>query len=111
MNATPEAARIMMEVIKAKNPSVGLPAGGVKDAAVAGQISGHGRKRSWARIQGSVPAPSASGASSLLASLLATLGHGDKPANTSGYRKRRQAVRRPLFRILFGLCSGDARRE
>lgn len=38
VNATPEAARIMMEVIKAKNPKVGFkPAGGVKDAAVAGQ--------------------------------------------------------------------------
>ena len=84
VNATPEAARIMMEVIKAKNPKVGFkPAGGVKDAAVAGQYLAMAEEilgKEWVS-----PRTFRFGASSLLASLLATLGHGDKPANTSGY--------------------------
>ena len=84
VNATPEAARIMMEVIKAKNPKVGFkPAGGVKDAAVAGQYLAMAEEilgKDWVSAR-----TFRFGASSLLASLLATLGHGDKPANTSGY--------------------------
>ncbi|PTT54749.1 deoxyribose-phosphate aldolase [Aeromonas sp. HMWF015] len=84
VNATPEAARIMMEVIKAKNPKVGFkPAGGVKDAAVAGQYLAMAEEvlgNDWVSAR-----TFRFGASSLLASLLATLGHGDKPANTSGY--------------------------
>jgi deoxyribose-phosphate aldolase len=53
----------------------------VKDAAVAGQY--HGEEilgKDWVSAR-----TFRFGASSLLASLLATLGHGDKPANTSGY--------------------------
>lgn len=84
VNATLEAARIMMEVIKAKNPNVGFkPAGGVKDAAVAGQYLAMAEEllgSDWVSAR-----TFRFGASSLLASLLATLGHGDKPAATSGY--------------------------
>lgn len=84
VNATLESARIMMEVIKAKNPKVGFkPAGGVKDAAVAGQYLAMAEEilgKDWVSAR-----TFRFGASSLLASLLATLGHGDKPANTSGY--------------------------
>ncbi|MGL4715145.1 MAG: deoxyribose-phosphate aldolase, partial [Aeromonas sp.] len=74
----------MMEVIKAKNPNVGFkPAGGVKDAAVAGQYLAMAEEllgSDWVSAR-----TFRFGASSLLASLLATLGHGDKPAATSGY--------------------------
>jgi deoxyribose-phosphate aldolase len=83
VNATPEAARIMMEVIKAKNPKVGFkPAGGVKEPPW--RVS----TWPWRRDLGKDWVSARTfrfGASSLLASLLATLGHGDKPANTSGY--------------------------
>ena len=71
----------MLTVIKAKNPVGFKAAGGVKDAAKA---AGTCTWRPDPGGTGYLPAPSA-GASSLLASLLATLGHGDKPANTSGY--------------------------
>ncbi|MGL5949509.1 MAG: deoxyribose-phosphate aldolase [Aeromonas sp.] len=84
VNATPEAARIMLSVIKAKNPAVGFkPAGGVKDAAVAGEYLAMA-----AQILGNdwvSPRTFRFGASSLLASLLATLGHADAPASSNGY--------------------------
>lgn len=84
VNATLESARIMMEVIKATDTRVGFkPAGGVKNAeqaaeylALAESILG----KEWVS-----PRTFRFGASSLLASLLATLGHGPKPAESTGY--------------------------
>lgn len=84
VNATLEAARIMLQVIKEKDPHVGFKAaGGVKDAAqaaeylaLADEIMGEG----WVSQR-----TFRFGASSLLASLLATLGHGSTPSGTSGY--------------------------
>ncbi|GAA4875830.1 deoxyribose-phosphate aldolase [Ferrimonas pelagia] len=84
VNATLESARIMMEVIAAKDTKVGFkPAGGVRNAeqaseylALAASILGN----DWVS-----PRTFRFGASSLLASLLATLGHGDKPAEGQGY--------------------------
>lgn len=84
VNATLDAARIMLGVIKAKNTKVGFkPAGGVKDAAKAAEylalaesILGQG----WVS-----PRTFRFGASSLLASLLATLGHGEAPTSQQGY--------------------------
>ncbi|WP_028116378.1 deoxyribose-phosphate aldolase [Ferrimonas senticii] len=83
VNATIEAARLMMEVIRDKDTSVGFkPAGGVRDAEqaalylnTAAEILGD----NWVS-----PRTFRFGASSLLGSLLATLGHGDKPA-AGGY--------------------------
>lgn len=83
-NATLEAARIMLQVIKEKNPRVGFKAaGGVKDAATAAEylaladeIMGEG----WV-----TPHTFRFGASSLLASLLATLGHGTSEEGVAGY--------------------------
>jgi deoxyribose-phosphate aldolase len=83
VNATPTAAQIMLEVIKQKNASVGFkPAGGVRnaeDAAVYLDLADSILGEEWA---------SASnfrfGASSLLASLLATLGH-QSDIDKSGY--------------------------
>ncbi|QIZ75939.1 deoxyribose-phosphate aldolase [Ferrimonas lipolytica] len=84
VNATIEAARIMMEVIKAKNTQVGFkPAGGVRDAEQAALFL-----NTAAEILGDdwvSPRTFRFGASSLLASLLATLGHGEKPAGNQGY--------------------------
>ncbi|WP_298441335.1 deoxyribose-phosphate aldolase [uncultured Ferrimonas sp.] len=84
VNATIEAARIMMEVIKAKNTKVGFkPAGGVRDAEQAALFL-----NTAAEILGNdwvSPRTFRFGASSLLASLLATLGHGEKPAGNQGY--------------------------
>ncbi len=84
VNATLESARIMMEVIKAKDPKVGFkPAGGVRNAEqakeyldLAASILGD----NWVS-----PRTFRFGASSLLDSLLATLGHGDAPAEGQGY--------------------------
>ena len=84
LNATLAAARIMLQVIKEKNPSVGFKAaGGVKDAVTAAEyltladeIMGEG----WVS-----PRTFRFGASSLLASLLLTLGHGATPAGAVGY--------------------------
>jgi len=84
VNATPTAAQIMLEVIKQKNTSVGFkPAGGVRnaeDAAIyldlADSILGH----EWANVN-----HFRFGASSLLTSLLATLGHQSDANASSGY--------------------------
>ena len=54
------------------------PAGGVKDAAVARVSTTAMAEGSWAGL--GIARTFRFGASSLLASLLATLGHGDKPA-------------------------------
>ena len=84
VNATLEAARIMMEVILARNPAVGFkPAGGVKDAAKAAEyldLAASILGDNWVS-----PRTFRFGASSLLASLLATLGHGPAPAANNGY--------------------------
>jgi deoxyribose-phosphate aldolase len=84
VNATLDAARIMMEVIKAKNTAVGFkPAGGVKDAAKAAEyldLAASILGDNWVS-----PRTFRFGASSLLASLLATLGHGQAPAANSSY--------------------------
>ena len=74
VNATPEAAKIMLEVIKEKNPAVGFKAaGGVKNAeqaadylALAESVLGE----NWVSAK-----TFRFGASSLLGSLLQTLGH------------------------------------
>ena len=83
VNATLEAAKIMLDVIKEKNPAVGFKAaGGVKNAAQAAEYlalatSILGDK--WIS-----PRTFRFGASSLLADLLATLGHQSQAAS-SGY--------------------------
>ena len=74
VNATPEAAKIMLEVIKEKNPAIGFKAaGGVKNAqqaadylALAESVLGE----NWVSAK-----TFRFGASSLLGSLLQTLGH------------------------------------
>lgn len=74
VNATPEAAKIMLHVIKEKNQKIGFkPAGGVRNAndaevylTLANDILG----KEWASKE-----HFRFGASSLLASLLETLGH------------------------------------
>ncbi|SHH71876.1 deoxyribose-phosphate aldolase [Ferrimonas marina] len=84
VNATLESARIMMEVIKAKDPKIGFkPAGGVRNAEQA---------QEYLQLAASILGPDwvsprtfRFGASSLLASLLATLGHGEAPAQGQGY--------------------------
>ncbi len=84
VNATPDAARLVLEEIKASGKSVGFkPAGGVKtteDAAVylglCDEIMGEG----WA-----TPATFRIGASGVLAALLATLDDQDAPTTSSGY--------------------------
>jgi deoxyribose-phosphate aldolase len=84
VNATPEAAKIMLEVIKNKNIDVGFkPAGGVKNAqdayvylSLADKILGE----EWATAE-----HFRFGASSLLASLLDTLGYASEVKTTSGY--------------------------
>ncbi len=83
VNATPEAAKVMLDVIKEKNPAVGFKAaGGVKNAeqaadylALAESVLGeHWVSAKTFRF----------GASSLLGSLLQTLGHQSQAAS-SGY--------------------------
>lgn len=84
VNATLEAAKIMLTVISEKNPAVGFkPAGGVKNAEQAGQYLDLAESilgKEWLS-----PAKFRFGASSLLANLLAELGLADKPADSSGY--------------------------
>lgn len=84
VNATPEAARILLEAIRASGRDVGLkPAGGVKTTADAGvylglcdEIMGPG----WAS-----PARFRIGASGVLTALLATLDGAEEPAGEGGY--------------------------
>jgi len=84
INATPTAAQIMLEVIKQKNPSVGFkPAGGVRnaeDAAVYLDLADSILGDEWATAN-----HFRFGASSLLASLLDTLGHKSNTDTSSGY--------------------------
>lgn len=84
VNATLESAEIMMTVISETKPAVGFkPAGGVKNAAQAAQYLELAESilgKEWV-----TPAKFRFGASSLLASLLAELELGEKPADTSGY--------------------------
>ena len=84
VNATLEAAEIMLSVIKEKDTQVGFkPAGGVRDAAAAAQFLGVAE-----RILGADWISSRTyrfGASSLLASLLHTLELSDAPAQSQGY--------------------------
>lgn len=83
VNATPEAARIMLQVIKEQNPTVGFKAaGGVKNAtqaadylALAASVLGE----EWISAR-----TFRFGASSLLADLLKTLGY-QAQAASSGY--------------------------
>ncbi len=84
VNATPEAAKIMLEVIKNKNVAVGFkPAGGVKnaeDAAVYLDLADNILGAEWADNN-----HFRFGASSLLNSLLATLGHNTENNSSSSY--------------------------
>ncbi|WP_133405797.1 deoxyribose-phosphate aldolase [Parashewanella tropica] len=84
VNATIEAAEIMLTVIKEKNTKVGFkPAGGVRDAAQTAEFLGKA-----ADILGDdwiTPRTFRFGASSLLNSLLHTLELADAPAANQGY--------------------------
>ncbi len=84
VNATLEAAKIMLTVIREKNPAVGFkPAGGVKNAEQAGEYLALAESilgKEWV-----TPVKFRFGASSLLANLLAELELGDKPADSAGY--------------------------
>jgi len=84
VNATPEAAKIMLTVIKDKNTSVGFkPAGGVRnadDAAVYLDLADNILGSDWADAK-----HFRFGASSLLVSLLATLGHQCETNTSSSY--------------------------
>ena len=83
VNATPEAAKVMLTVIKAKNPVVGFKAaGGVRsaeDAAVYLDMATDILGEHWTSTKSF-----RFGASSLLGSLLSTLGHqpDSKPGNS-----------------------------
>ncbi|MGI0116657.1 deoxyribose-phosphate aldolase [Zooshikella sp. RANM57] len=84
VNATLESAEVMLTAIKESGKNCGFKAaGGVKDAAqaaeyiaLAEQIMG----KDWV-----TPEHFRFGASSLLASLLHTLGHGEQPTESKGY--------------------------
>jgi deoxyribose-phosphate aldolase len=84
VNATPEAAQIMLEVIKNKNTNVGFkPAGGVKnveDAAVYLTLADSILGSEWADNN-----HFRFGASSLLNSLLDTLGHSTENTSATHY--------------------------
>jgi len=87
INATPEAAKIMLEVIKDKNTAVGFkPAGGVRnadDAAIYLALADNILGSDWATAK-----HFRFGASSLLTSLLETLGHqhsSNNDTNASNY--------------------------
>ncbi|WP_299787040.1 deoxyribose-phosphate aldolase [uncultured Shewanella sp.] len=84
VNATIEAAEIMMTVISEKNTKVGFkPAGGVRDAAAADEFLGLA-----ARLLGddwATPNTFRFGASSLLVNLLHTLELGEAPKGPQGY--------------------------
>jgi len=84
VNATPEAAKIMLEVIKNKNINVGFkPAGGVRnaeDAATYLDLADSILGREWADNN-----HFRFGASSLLNSLLATLGENTENNSSTSY--------------------------
>jgi deoxyribose-phosphate aldolase len=84
VNATPSAAQIMLEVIKQKNTAVGFkPAGGVRnaeDAAIYLDLADSILGNEWADAN-----HFRFGASSLLASLLDTLGHQSNTKTSSSY--------------------------
>jgi len=84
VNATPTAAKIMLEVIKQKNIAVGFkPAGGVRnaeDAAIYLDLADSILGNEWADAN-----HFRFGASSLLVSLLDTLGHTSNTQATSNY--------------------------
>lgn len=84
VNATPQAAKIMLEVIKNKNINVGFkPAGGVRnaeDAAVYLELADNILGAEWADNN-----HFRFGASSLLNSLLVTLGHSSENNAASSY--------------------------
>ena len=84
VNATPEAARIMLTVIKNKNTAVGFkPAGGVRnadDAAIYLNLADSILGSEWAEAN-----HFRFGASSLLSSLLETLGHQTTDHKKSSY--------------------------
>ncbi|TKB49267.1 deoxyribose-phosphate aldolase [Ferrimonas sediminicola] len=84
VNATLEAARIMMTVISEKNPAIGFkPAGGVRNAEQAGEyldLAAELLGKDWVS-----PRTFRFGASSLLNSLLHTLELADAPAESKGY--------------------------
>jgi len=84
VNATPEAAQIMLEVIAEAGGRVGFkPAGGMKtlaEAAVYLQLAEHILGADWVS-----PAHLRFGASSLLSDLLAHSGHGDGQTAEGGY--------------------------
>lgn len=84
VNATIEAAEIMMTVISEKNTKIGFkPAGGVRDAAQAAEFLDVAQRllgADWA-----TPRTFRFGASSLLSSLLHTLELADAPKPTQGY--------------------------
>lgn len=83
-NATPRAAKVMLEVIKEKNTSVGFkPAGGVRnaeDAAIYLGLADDILGQEWADVN-----HFRFGASSLLNSLLETLGHQGDASHSSHY--------------------------
>ena len=84
VNATPEAAKLMMQVISEKNPAVGFkPAGGVKsaeDAKVYLDMATAILGNEWL-----TPSRFRFGASSLLNNLLVTLGANADSTNQSSY--------------------------
>ncbi|WP_028109856.1 deoxyribose-phosphate aldolase [Ferrimonas futtsuensis] len=84
VNATLEAARIMMSVIAEKNHAIGFkPAGGVRNAEQAGEyldLAAELLGKDWVS-----PRTFRFGASSLLNSLLHTLELADAPAESKGY--------------------------
>ena len=84
VNATPEAAEIMLNVIKEKNTNVGFkPAGGVRnsdDAQVYITLVDEILGREWLNAS-----HFRFGASSLLTNLLVELGHANQAADSSAY--------------------------
>ena len=84
VNATLDAAEVMLNVIKEKNPDIGFKAaGGVKDAVTAKAYLDLARKilgKEWVDAE-----HFRFGASSLLGNLLAELGLGEKADNKGGY--------------------------
>ena len=84
VNATPQAAQIMLEVIKNKNINVGFKAAGgvknVEDAAIYLEIADRVLGTEWADTT-----HFRFGASSLLGSLLATLGHSANNNTATNY--------------------------
>lgn len=83
VNATPHAAKLMLQVIKNLNPNVGFKAAGgvrsVEDAKIYIDIATNTLGDDWISAK-----TFRFGASGLLGNLLATLGHGETKA-TSGY--------------------------